>query len=186
MQLYLIRHTTPDIPPGVCYGRADIGLAAGFEQEAEAVRAKLAHLEMATCFSSPATRCVRLAERLGTPTHDNRLQELDFGAWELQPWDDIPRTEIDRWSSSFVDIAPPGGECFRQLHARATDFWQELAERPPAAQTLVVTHAGVIRALLAEALGLPLHEVFRFHLDYGGVTLLDWRGTSPRVLYVNR
>ena len=44
MQIYLVRHTTPDIVPGICYGRQDLGLAASFDAEAAAVRSKLQHL----------------------------------------------------------------------------------------------------------------------------------------------
>lgn len=188
MQLYLIRHTTPDVPAGVCYGQAEVGLASGFAAEAETVRGKLAHITPAACYSSPSSRCDRLAVALGwgEPQHDARLLELHFGAWEMQVWQDIPRHELERWGHAFVEEAPPGGETFAELHRRATGFLRELAGKRHDGPVVAVTHAGVIRALLAEALNLPLAEAFRFHLDYGGVTQLLLQGPLPAVGYVNR
>lgn len=187
MELYLIRHTRTAVAPGICYGRADVALADSFARDAASVRDKLAGVTAQTCYSSPLARCSRLAEALGhaAPRHEPRLQELDFGTWELQPWEAIPRAELDLWGQEYVDRAPPGGETFRALHARASAFLRELASMPVSGAVLAVTHAGVIRALLAEVLGLPLQDSFRFHLDYGGVTRLDLDGASA-VGYVNR
>lgn len=188
MELYLIRHTTPDVPQGVCYGQAEVDLAESFAAEVERIRAKLTGLAPAACYSSPLLRCGRLAAMLGygEPRHDARLKELDFGAWELKPWDEIPRDALDRWGQAFVHEAPPGGETFAALHGRATAFLREVAELPLAGAVVVVTHAGVIRALLAEVLAMPLAEAFRFHLDYSGVTQLLLHGPVPSVGYVNR
>jgi alpha-ribazole phosphatase len=187
VELYLIRHTTPDVAAGVCYGQAEIGLAASFAEEVVALKHKLAGLLPTACYSSPLRRCALLAaELVSTPQYDERLKELAFGAWEMQPWQDIPQAVLEQWGEDYVNVAPPGGETFGELHRRAAHFLQELFLRQHAGQVLVVTHAGVIRALLAEALNLPLQEVFRFHLDYGGVTQLQLGKSVPVVAYVNR
>lgn len=188
MQLYLIRHTTPAVAPGVCYGRSDVAVADTFMDEAQAVRAKIAHLTSVVGYSSPLSRCARLASslRLGEMPHDSRLMELDFGDWEMQAWDEIPREHLDRWGEAYTHVAPPGGETFTELHRRTADFLSEVMARHRGHDVVVVTHAGVIRALLAEVLSLPLTEVFRFHLDYGSVTQLRLGDAVPAVGYVNR
>jgi alpha-ribazole phosphatase len=188
VQLYLIRHTTPAVPPGVCYGQADVDVAATFFDEAARVRHKLADLAPAASYSSPLARAARLAESLGfgPPEHDPRLMELDFGDWELQSWESIPRAHLDAWGHAYTHVAPPGGETFNALHQRAVAFMQELIHRHRGQDVVVVTHAGVIRALLAEALNLPLVEGFRFHLDYGSVSQIRWTDSAPVVGYVNR
>ena len=95
MRLHFIRHTRPDIARGVCYGQSDIPLASSFPEEVEDVRQRLAErLEGRTpcrVYSSPLSRCRRLAEALGyaAPLLDERLLELNFGAWELQKFEDI-------------------------------------------------------------------------------------------------
>lgn len=188
MRIHLIRHTAPAIPAGVCYGQADVDVAASFFDEAEAVRAKIAGIVPVASYSSPLSRAVRLAVSLGfgEARHDARLMELHFGDWELRPWADIPREHLDRWGQAYVHVAPPGGETFAELHGRSAAFLREAMEQHRGRDVLVVTHAGVIRALLADALNLPLTEVFRFHLDYGSVTQIRLEDGMPVVGYVNR
>ena len=188
MQLYLIRHTTPAVPPGVCYGQSDVDVASTFIDEVERVRGKIAHVTPSATYSSPLSRAAKLAAglKLGPARHDARLMELDFGAWEMQAWDDIPREQLDRWGSDYTRTAPHGGETYVELHRRVTEMLQELRAQHHGESVVVVTHAGVIRALLAEVLGMPLTEVFRFHLDYAGVTLLQFAEGLPSVGFVNR
>jgi len=188
MRLYLIRHTTPAIAPGVCYGQADVDVAATFFDELQAVRSKISDLAPVATYSSPLSRASKLASglQLGEPAHDARLMELDFGDWELRAWEEIPRAHLDQWGHAYTDIAPPGGETFTELHRRATACLQDLKCRHSGQDVVVVTHAGVIRAMLADVLNLPLIEVFRFHLDYGSVTQLNLGDTVAAVGYVNR
>jgi broad specificity phosphatase PhoE len=49
----------------------------------------------------------------------------------------------------------------------------------------VVAHGGVIRVLLARALGLRDDEVFTIPQDYGGVSVVDWSGETALVRVVN-
>ena len=41
---------------------------------------------------------------------DARLAELDFGHWEMQSWDGIPRAEVDAWAADVAHYRPGGGE----------------------------------------------------------------------------
>lgn len=76
------------------------------------------------------------------------------------------------------------------LSATCTDapalFFADAAEKHAGATVVVVTHAGVIRALLAHALKLSLEHVPGFHLDFGGVTKLVVSASHIHVAYVNR
>jgi alpha-ribazole phosphatase len=187
MELYLVRHTAPDVMPGICYGRSELDVCAGFAHELAAIQTKLDGITPAALYSSPQLRCLRLAQAmgLGQPILDDRLMELHFGNWELQAWEEIPRDELDRWASNYVDHTPPGGESFRALHRRVTEFINEIKKMPCAAPVVIVTHAGVIRAMLAEVLQLPLTEAFRFQLAFGGVTQLLLQPQCS-IGYVNR
>lgn len=187
MDLYLVRHTTPRVPAGVCYGRTDLDVHDDFAEQLASIQQKLAGIQPVACYSSPLLRCRKLAAALGfgEPQHDDRLQELHFGDWEMQPWDDIPRATFDHWSENFVERAPPSGETFHSLHQRAHAFYQECASKH-VGPVVLVTHAGVIRALLAHALRLPLGNVPGLHLDYGSVSKII--GTEPflKAAFVNR
>lgn len=188
MELYLVRHTTPAIPAGVCYGHAELDLHTDAAIEIAAVRDKLADVRPAAFYTSPLLRCRRLAEALpwGAAREDARLKEMHFGAWEMQRWDAIPREIFDHWALRFVEQAPPGGESFQDLYRRASAFFAECAEQHAGQTVVAVTHAGVIRALLAHALKLSLEHVPGFHLDFGGVTKLIVAGPHIKVAYVNR
>lgn len=140
--LFLARHARPEIAPGTCYGRLD--MAADAAATAEAARALDAVLPPGIAVvSSPLLRCRQLAQALGRPFRtDDRLQEMDFGAWEGRPWADIPRDKLDAWSAGFAHYAAGGGESVAVFMARVAAAFDE----PGAADTLWVTHAGVIRA----------------------------------------
>lgn len=191
MELYLVRHTTPQIAAGICYGHAELDVTDEFAFEAAQVCAKLQGLAPVAFYSSPQLRCRRLADALALnlgldpAVEDERLKELHFGAWEMLAWDDIPRDALAHWGDRFVEMPPPGGESFNDLYRRAAAFFEECATHHQG-PVLAVSHAGVIRALLAHALNLPLQHVPNFHLDYGGVTKLMLAPPYVKVAYVNR
>ncbi|HET7831634.1 MAG TPA: alpha-ribazole phosphatase [Gallionella sp.] len=169
--LYLIRHTTPDIDLGVCYGQLDIDVAASFAEEANRTRHWLPPFELIV--TSPLLRARRLAEYLGQgqrlPLHsDARLMEKNFGAWEGKAWDDIARRDLDAWAAAVMGYAPPGGESAQQLLQRVQDFWQELSHLPQR-DIAIVAHGGSIRALLSLIADIPLTRTLNWQMEYGTV-----------------
>jgi alpha-ribazole phosphatase len=169
--LTLVRHTTPAIAPGICYGRLDIGLAPGFRQEAEQALGWMARPDL--ILASPLARAARLAEYLAQAHQtelriDARLVEMNFGAWEGRPWDRIARAQLDAWSADLMGFAPPGGEPASALLARAGALLRELHAMPHA-HIAIVAHAGSLRALLAQLAGVPLETALRWELAYGAV-----------------
>ena len=155
MKIALVRHTAVDCAPGICYGRLDLPLApASAGRDIGAVCAQLAAFGAARIWSSPALRCRRLAEALGDPILDDRLVELDLGAWEGKPWDEVPRADLDRWAADPLGFAAPGGETGRMLIARLTSFFEELLTQP--GDHVVVSHGGPLRVLTALAFKRPV------------------------------
>ena len=167
MRLHLIRHPKTVIAPGVCYGRHDC-LADGVEEAALALRAVLpAGLSV---WTSPLMRCRALAGQLHAhPVIDDRLAEMHFGDWEGRRWDDIPRAELDAWAADVAGYAPPGGESPRDLQRRALDFVASLA----VPEAVIVTHAGVIRTLLAHWQRLPPERWTELNFAYGSCTVVE-------------
>jgi len=186
MDIYLIRHTHTATDPGLCYGQSDIALAASFAEEMAAVHDKLPEFdEDCQVFCSPLIRCLQLAQTFSdTVTTDDRLQELNFGDWEGQRFDDLDAEILQQWTNNFVTAAPPNGENFEDLYQRAGEFWQELLASN-AKQVLVITHAGVIRALLARALNLPLSNSFQLRIDSGSAHKLRLADDYLYVEYIN-
>ena len=164
MRLHLIRHPKPQIEAGRCYGRLDVP-AMGIEAVAAALRTELP--TGVPVFTSPLRRCHDLASLLhASPTADERLVEMHFGEWEGRPWDEIPRAELDAWAADVAGYAPPGGESPLALQARALDFVASLAVE----EAVIVTHAGVIRTLLAYWQGLPPERWTELNCAYGSCT----------------
>ncbi len=155
----LVRHTAVEVAPGICYGRLDLPLAPGAVQHLAAVVARLAEFGPARLWSSPAQRCRRLAEALapaaGTPpVFDERLLELDLGAWEGRAWDGVARADLDRWAADPLGFAAPGGETGNALVARVTAAFADISTIP--GDHVVVTHGGPLRVLSALARAAPV------------------------------
>ena len=188
MKLTLIRHTTLQIAPGICYGQSDIDVAASFATEVTSTQTKIASMVFDGIYCSPLQRCIKLAQalNLSNAVHDNRLKELHFGDWEMQAWDDIPRDYFDVWAQDYANLAPPNGETFSQLQQRGLSFLEDILQQYPEGNVAIVTHGGVIRAYLAHALNMPLKGLFRFDIDYGSVTQIVFKKDAiPKINFVN-
>ena len=157
MKLWLVRHAQPLVAPGVCYGALDMaadGLATDVAAQALA-RALPAGVHVV---SSPLQRCEQLAQVLRglrpdlSYGQDARLVEMDFGQWEGQRWDAIPRAELDAWTAAFDAWRCGGAESVADVMRRVAAVWDEtLARQQPA---VWLTHAGVIRAATLLAQGM--------------------------------
>ncbi|RFM26617.1 alpha-ribazole phosphatase [Deminuibacter soli] len=170
MEIYLIRHTTPDVARGICYGQADIDVTASFAEEAAAMQPHIPAV-IETVYSSPLQRCSKLAGALFPEkaiAYTDELKEINCGEWELQQWDAIPRAVLQPWMDDFVNHCIPGGENYVQLYNRVVRLFSAVAAAgKPAA---LVTHGGVLRSILAHITQTPLKDSFgAFSIHYGCV-----------------
>ncbi len=169
----LVRHTRPDVAPGVCYGRTDLDVAASFSAEAAPILASLPPAERIV--TSPLRRCLHLASHFATQrklplTVDRRIQEMDFGRWEGRRWNDIPRREIRAWTLDFLHARPHGGETVAELRARTLEALAHY--HGCGSRTVIVTHAGVIKAALANG---DTRESFQTWVDFGELVTMPNR-----------
>jgi alpha-ribazole phosphatase len=173
MEIYLIRHTTPAVEKGTCYGQADLDITESFQQEAALIKQHLP-ATIQSVYASPLQRCSKLAAHL-FPSHNisfhNDLKEIHCGEWELQKWDDIPQELVMPWMNDFVNVRIPGGESYLDLFARTTSIFQTISERKETAA--IVSHGGVLRSILSHLTNTPLIDSFNvFKLQYGCVVKL--------------
>lgn len=162
MKLWLQRHAPVLCAPGLCYGATDHAAEDAATQAAAAALAAELPAGVAL-WSSPLVRCLALAQEVAElrpdlpPVRiDARLAEMDFGAWEGQPWRAIARGEFDAWTADFADARPGGhGESTRQFMARVAGAWDDW--RAVGADAAWVTHSGVMRAveLIARGVRVP-------------------------------
>ncbi|OQP50887.1 hypothetical protein A4H97_03415 [Niastella yeongjuensis] len=177
--IYLIRHTTPLIEKGICYGQLNIDVTDSFEAEASQIQQVLP-ADIGQVYSSPLMRCHKLASYLfpGQTIHlEPALMELACGEWEGVHWDAIPSEVIDPWMKDFVNVAIPGGESYTQMHSRVTQCFTRIAEGPK--PVAIVTHGGVIRSILSHITNTPLVDSFgAFKISYGCVMQLQAGATG--------
>jgi alpha-ribazole phosphatase len=174
MEIYLIRHTTPLVEKGICYGQTDLDVTDTFEEEVKSIQPHLPDY-IKHVYSSPLQRCSKLAKALFNSHHIQfhpDLMELNCGDWEMQKWDDIPKVQIQPWMDDFVHVTVPNGENYVDLYERVVaqyNYIKSLAE--PA---VIVAHGGVLRSILAYITNTPLKESFDvFTLHYGCVVKID-------------
>ena len=170
MQVFLIRHTRPQLAAGICYGQLDVAC----EDPLPVARQLRAQIPCDTpIFCSPLKRARVLAEALGkpygmTPCIDARLSEISFGAWEGKPWEDIDRAALDMWAADVLHFVPPGGESVAQLRARVIAFAETL--RLP--RLAIVAHAGVMKTLCGYWQKLPSEDWTQLEFSFGGLVEL--------------
>ena len=179
MRIYMVRHPRPEVPAGHCYGRSDL---AANEADVERVLTALANQGLPGAmpvYASPLARSAVLAQRLSpAPAFDARLAEMDFGAWEMRSWDDIPRSEIDAWSADLLHYRPGGGESVMDVAARVAGFDADI-RRAGHVQAVTICHAGTMRLLHSLHLGGTLVEAALraaqapHRIDYGEVMMLE-------------
>ena len=162
----LIRHGEP--VGGRRYrGQIDDPLSErGWEEMWSAVR-NPAPWEEIVC--SPLTRCSAfaraLAEKLEIPVReDARLKEVRFGAWEGHSGSQLKQADpqvLSRFYHDPVGQRPEGAEPLEQFHGRVREAFEEILAEYQGRHILVVTHAGVIRAVITHVIQAPLGGMYR-------------------------
>lgn len=184
-RVLLIRHGEPEGDArGRCYGRLDVRLSDDGRTHAR----RLSDIACDVVYTSPRRRARETAEILGAARVDERLRELDFGELEGRTYDEIASERpalYRRWMDEPTRVRFPGGEGFDDLRARACGALAEIRAAHTGATIAVVTHGGVIRAALAEALGMPAERIFAFDVGYCSISVIDWLGEHAVVRLVN-
>lgn len=171
MKIVFVRHTSVNVPAGVCYGQTDVDLSANFATEAEAVKAALSGYSFAKAYTSPLTRCTRLAAYCGFTgaIRDARLMEMNFGEWEMKRYDEIADPRLQEWFADYINVAATGGESSVQQRARLHHFISDLCADNTADSVVVFTHGGILAHAAAIANGLTLQEAFSLKFPFGAI-----------------
>ncbi|MCB2111547.1 MAG: histidine phosphatase family protein [Defluviimonas sp.] len=147
--LILIRHA-PALTEGRLCGRRDVAADCSDPAALAAVRAQVG--TPPRLITSGALRARQTAEALwsGVPgIIEAAFLEQDFGEWEGQPADALPDLGA-LTPDALAQFRPPGGESFGDLCRRIVPALEALAGGET---TVVVAHAGTVRAALARAIG---------------------------------
>jgi alpha-ribazole phosphatase len=181
-RLVLVRHGEPcEQLQGRCYGRVDGPLSPRGRSQMAETAAALASYTDAVIVSSDSQRAVESAEVVAGPKRgilsDPRLREIDFGAADGLTYREIEERYPDlfrEWMQRPTEVTFPDAEPFAAMTARVRGAIADLQSARRHAATVVVSHGGVNRIVLADALGLPLPAMFRIGQDYGGISVIDY------------
>jgi probable phosphomutase (TIGR03848 family) len=167
----------------------------GRQQAAELVE-RIGELPIRAVVCSPQLRCrltvEPLVEKLGVEANvDDRFAEVDYGEWTGRKLGELFKEPL--WS--VVQAHPsaavfPGGEGLAEVQTRAVAAVREhdarLAEQHGADVLWVAcTHGDVIKAILADALGLHLDGFQRISVDPASISVIRYTKLRPFVLHVN-
>jgi probable phosphomutase (TIGR03848 family) len=182
---------------GVLAGRnPGVGLDEHGQAQAQTVVERLAQLPLAALVSSPLQRCQETLAPLAQArelevTVDDRFVEMDYGEWtgrELRTLAKEPLWKVVQAHPSAAVF--PSGEGLAAMQARAVAAVREwdaklAAEHGPEVLWLVCTHGDLIKAVLADALGLHLDGFQRIVAHPGSVSAVTYTETRPFVQRIN-
>ena len=196
----LVRHgRTTANAAGTLAGRLP-GVRLDETGQAQAARTgdRLATVPLAAIVSSPLERCRQTAKAIASAHPDppristeRGITECDYGEWQGRALKELAKERL--WAT--VQTQPsaatfPGGESMGQMLGRAVaavrgrDALVE-AERGADAVWVAVSHGDLIKAILADALGMHLDLFQRLHVDPASVSILRYTPSRPFVLATN-
>jgi probable phosphomutase (TIGR03848 family) len=162
--------------------------------QAQAVAERLAPVPLAAVVSSPLERCVRTAEavvagRDATVQTDDRFGEARYGDWTGRALKELvkdPLWKVVQQHPSAAVFPGAEGEGLAQTQARAVAAVREWnAKLGPDAVWLACSHGDVIKAVLADALGLHLDQFQRIVVDPASISVVTYTETRPFVARMN-
>lgn len=194
-RIFLIRHGVTDWHGQKrVMGQRDVPLNAEGINQASAAAQALAGTQLAEVLSSPLLRAMQTADIIAGQfgievARDPRLLDFRVGKWEGMSYAEVAASpDYQRFLADPLSTAIPGGEDLRQIRERAVGaVEQALADAPAGESVAIVTHAGVLRVLLAHYLGSPPANYHRLRVAPGSISVLSFASDRelPRVLAVN-
>lgn len=165
-------------------------------EQAAAVVGRMGDLPVRAIVRSPLLRCERTVEPLAAalgvePIVDERLTEVDYGSWTGRKIGELVKEPL--WG--VVQQQPsaavfPDGEGLAQVQARAVAAIRErdralAAEHGADALWVACTHGDVIKAILADALGVHLDGFQRITADPASMSVIRYTDMRPFVVHIN-
>jgi probable phosphomutase (TIGR03848 family) len=191
----LLRHgrTTANATGGLA-GRLPVELDDTGRGQAQRVGERLRKLPLTAVVTSPLIRCrqtLELALPDIVPEVDEGLIECGYGDWEGRPLSELASEPLWPVVQQHPSAAVfPNGEAMAAMSARAVATirrWdaQVTATHGPEALWLACSHGDVIKAIVADAMGLHLDEFQRLVADPASVSVIRYTPTRPFLVRLN-
>jgi broad specificity phosphatase PhoE len=189
---FLVRHAAHDRLGRVLCGRMP-GVTLGREGRAQgdALAARLAGEGLAAVYASPLERARETAEpiaaRAGLAVEIlPALDEIDFGSWAGRRFDELHEDPLwAGWNQARHVTRPPEGETALEAQARVLRGLEDLRTRHGEARLALVSHADVIKLVIAHALGLGADATRLFEIGPASVSVLVLGAWGAKVESLN-
>jgi len=194
-RLWLVRHGEPEEEARhLCYGSLDVGLSDKGRAQMKQVAGDLRAEPVTAIYSSPRARALESARILSQVQPCSLevvadLREIDFGDFEGLSYDEIAARypELYRqWMETPTEVRFPNGESFSEMRARVLRAFEANRRERQGQTVVIVSHGGVNRILIAWALEIPDHCVFRLAQDHAALNLLTLTDGTPCLRLLNR
>ena len=174
-------------------GQLPTHLNAQGRREARMLARRLAWEHAQNLFSSDLPRAMETAEPIAeaasleivaTPA----LREAHFGRWEGRSYDEVQQQfpgEFASWVESDFHKAPPGGEPAGALRERVIAFLAEVAREHAGQTSILVTHGGPCKYLIAHTLGISPTGVYRYAIDNASIHVIEIGTCGWRLVTLN-
>jgi probable phosphoglycerate mutase len=187
----LVRHGLTALTGPVLAGwTPDVHLDERGLAQATALAARLGGVPFDALVSSPLERCLETAATVAGERAvevDDRLGECRYGEWTGRPLAQLAKDPLWKVVQQHPSAATfPGGEALRDTQHRAVAAVRDWNARlGPDATWLACSHGDVIKAVVADALGLHLDQFQRIQVDPASVTVLRYTPTRPFLVRLN-
>ncbi len=190
----VLRHGEVEGASHVFRGRSNPALSARGLQQMKLALHSFANRQFDSIATSPLARCRAFADNLAAetgiaPVVLEDFREMDFGDWEEkthQGAQALTPKLFEQFRSNPEGLSPPSGEPFDVFRNRVTSAFEKWMGNADGGHRLLVTHAGVMRILLVECLGLPVCNLYRIALpNAASFQLSVLSGHPPCLLNLN-
>ncbi len=151
------------------------------------------HCPWSHIISSPLQRCKAFADELANKNNltisiDDRFKEVGFGDWEGKTPDQLQQQRLDEYNAFYADPInhrPPGAENLNNFISRVVSAYQDVTDRYLGQHTLVVAHAGVIRAVITHVLHTEPLGLYKIKVNNAGITRIRISPRGAMLEYLN-
>ncbi len=183
MQIYLIRHGEVEEKYHKVFGgsRIDMGLSPVGLQHGNAVAAWLKDTKIDAVYASPMLRVQQTLEPLARQRGLQAqllpgLREIDFGDWTGHRWDEVQENfgmSAFDWLEIIENNGIMNGETIDSLMTRVRECLLQIIHAHPHQQVAIFCHGGIIRAIIALLLEMPLKHMAYFNIEYGSISMVE-------------
>jgi broad specificity phosphatase PhoE len=190
--LFLVRHGETDWNrSGQIMGERPVPLNRHGVAQTQRLAESLQGRSIEALYSSPVARALQTADILSPALHlpvtvEGGLTEVGVGQWEGRYWKDL--TEDSVRHNFYIrpqEARPPGGETLHEVQSRAVAAVERAGAGVRAGSLLFVSHADVLRAILAHYLRIDLQTARQMRIDHASLTALEVNGPAADLLFLN-